>query len=230
VTCFVADYDSGLLRRGDRDRRCDHGGQPRAGLQPFGLVATRAGNCSSTRTTIPTGRRAPPPGPSGPSTPAPVRRSRSGPHRKSRGVAQLRWSAGPRGLPGTCRATADPTDASLAVLAGSGCPGFARRAGNAPLPSTPPYGLVVAPDRKNHPSRTPATAASRVLDLNGNAPLWPAGTPWGRMTDRRRSLVSDSPDSMWPATSLGTSLRQRQWGAPDSAYRRRRANVWTPAG
>jgi NHL repeat. len=175
---FVADYDSGLLRRMTGTGAVTTVANL-AGLQPFGLVATRAGQLFVNTDRDPNGAKSATTGTIwsvDPSTgqKVAVRADIGGP----RGVAQL---ADGRLVLGDFRnhvvRLLNPTDASLSVLAGSGCPGFADGQG-ARAAFNSPYGLVVAPDGRIIVADS-GNGRIRVLDLDGNVTTLAGGDTLG---------------------------------------------------
>jgi sugar lactone lactonase YvrE len=175
---FVADYDSGLLRRVTETGAVTTVANL-AGLQPFGLVATRAGQLFVDTDHDPNGAKSATTGTIwsvDPSTgqKVAVRADIGSP----RGVAQL---ADGRLVLGDFRnhvvLLLNPTDASLAVLAGSGCPGFADGRGTSAAFNSP-YGLVVAPDGRIIVADA-GNGRIRVLDLNGNVTTLAGGDTLG---------------------------------------------------
>ena len=175
---FVADYDSGLLRRVTETGAVTTVANL-AGLQPFGLVATRAGQLFVDTDHDPNGAKSATTGTIwsiDPSTgqKVAVRADIGSP----RGVAQL---ADGRLVLGDFRnhvvRLLNPTDASLAVLAGSGCPGFADGQGTRAAFNSP-YGLVVAPDGRIIVADS-GNGRIRVLDLNGNVTTLAGGDTLG---------------------------------------------------
>jgi sugar lactone lactonase YvrE len=186
---FVADYDSGLLRRvtqaGAVTTVANFGT-----LQPFGLVAQSAqrlfvetdhnpdGLKTDTTTgtiwsvDISTGQK------------VPVKADIGRP----RGVALL---GDGRLVLGDYKnhvvRLLDPVDGSLSVLAGSGCPGYADGKGTAAAFSYP-YGLIVTADQKIVVADS-GNGRIRIVDLDGNVTTLAGGdahvTNDGSLTDAR---------------------------------------------
>jgi sugar lactone lactonase YvrE len=224
---FVADYDSGLLRRVTETGAVTTVANL-VGLQPFGLVATRAGKLFVDTDRDPSGAKSATTGTIwsvDPSTgqKVAVRADIGSP----RGVAQL---ADGRLVLGDFRnhvvRLLDPTDASLAVLAGSGCPGFADGQG-ARAAFNSPYGLVVAPDGRIIVADA-GNGRIRVLDLNGNVTTLAGGDTLG---------TNDGPASkalFYRPVDVASDVAGNLYVSDNVAHRIRRidtaGNVMTLAG
>jgi|GEM_PF-4580333 sugar lactone lactonase YvrE len=224
---FVADYDSGLLRRVTETGAVTTAANL-AGLQPFGLVATRTGQLFVDTDHDPNGAKSATTGTIwsvDPSTgqKVPLRADIGSP----RGVAQL---ADGRLVLGDFRnhvvRLLNPTDASLAVLAGSGCPGFADGQG-ARAAFNSPYGLVVAPDGRIIVADS-GNGRIRVLDLNGNVTTLAGGDTLG---------TNDGPASkalFYRPVDVASDIAGNLYISDNGAHRIRRidaaGNVMTLAG
>jgi sugar lactone lactonase YvrE len=186
---FVADYDSGLLRRVTQAGAVTTVANLGA-LQPFGLVAAGAPrlfvdtdhNPDGLKTQTTTGTIWSVDTATGQKVPVKANIGRP------RGVALLRDGRLVLGdFQNHVVRLLNPDDGSLSVLAGSGCPGYADGKGAAAAFSSP-YGLVVTADQKVVVADS-GNGRIRLVDLDGNVTTLAGGdtlgTNDGSVTDAR---------------------------------------------